>query len=185
MSAGLTPRTPAAALHATTPGALYPIGLMKILAILLFVLLGSGCSAPVITGVATLAEYGSSTFNSGALETYYPNRFEDTVVAVRRTISELGLRPVSDVPDDDWNFVYIKTVDETDEEIWFRIRRRGQLLTRVSIRVGLLGDEPYANALSKHVTSLLDPDNNHATPPPDLRTNAGAQGRTRPPSSPR
>ncbi|HYE62511.1 MAG TPA: DUF3568 family protein [Phycisphaerales bacterium] len=134
-----------------------------------------GCTAPVITGVAAVAEYGTSTFNSGALETYYPNRFYDTVVAVRTAISQLGLRPISDVPDEGNAFVYIKAVDETDAEIWFRIRRRGEMLTMVSIRVGLLGDEPYATALSKHITALLDPDSNQATPPPDLRIRKGEE----------
>lgn len=132
-----------------------------------------GCTAPVITGVAAVAEYGSSTFNSGALETFYPNRFHDTVVAVRRTISELGLRPITDVPREEDNFVYIKAVDETGTEIWFRVRRRGEMLTMVSVRVSILGDEPYATALTKHITSLLDPDANPATPPPNLRTTTG------------
>jgi hypothetical protein len=132
-----------------------------------------GCTAPVITGVAAVAEYGTSTFNSGALETYYPNRYFDTVVAVRRAIAELGLRPISDVPTDEENFTYIKCVDETDTEIWFRVRRRGVLLTTVSIRVDLLGNEPYATALAKHVTSLLDPDASPTTPPPNLRVKSG------------
>jgi hypothetical protein len=132
-------------------------------------LMGGGCTAPVITGVAAVAEYGSGTFNSGALQPNYPNQFEHTVIAVRKTIADLGLRPVSDVPDDQANFVYIKAVDEAGEEIFFRIRRRGQMLTRVAIRVGILGDEPYATALSRHISALLDPDSDTATPPPDLR----------------
>jgi hypothetical protein len=144
----------------------------------------SGCTAPLITGVAAVAEYGNSTFNSGALETYYPNQFEHTVIAVRKTIADLGLRPISDVPDDTANFVYIKAVDETGEEIFFRVRRRGQMLTRVSIRVGVLGDEPYANALSRHITALLDPDSDTATPPPDLRILNDDPTRSVPPPPP-
>jgi hypothetical protein len=122
----------------------------------------AGCTAPVITGALSLAEYGTSTFNSGALETYYPNTDEECIIAVRKTISDLGLRPVVDVPKPDEGFLYLRVKDDAQEEIVFRVRRRSERLTMVRIRVGALGDEPYSSALMKHVTDLLNP----AAPPP-------------------
>jgi hypothetical protein len=119
--------------------------------------LSAGCTAPVLSGALQLAQYGTSTFNSGALETYYPNSVDECITAVRKTVSDLGLRPVTDVPKPDEGFLYLKVKDEAGEEILIRVRRRAENLTMVRIRVGTLGDEPYSNALMKHVTELLDP----------------------------
>lgn len=115
-----------------------------------------GCTLPALTGALQVAEYGTSTFNKGALETYYQNSLDEVIIAVRTMVNELGLRPVSDSPQDD--FLYLKLVDEAGQEMFIRVKRRARMLTSVSIRVGLLGDEPYSTALMREVTELLAPE---------------------------
>ena len=139
------------------------------LPLLLLPCLLAGCTVPVITGAIEIAQYGTSTFNKGSLETYFPNTVDECVIAARTMVSQLGLRPITDVPRDEDGFLYLKVRDEANEDIFIRVRRRADVLTMVSVRVGVLGDEPYSNALMRHITDLLDPDKKFDTPPPDLR----------------
>jgi|GEM_PF-2514818 hypothetical protein len=128
----------------------------RTLAVAVLCLSCGGCTLPALTGALQVAEYGTSTFNKGALETYYQNSLDEAVIAVRTMVNELGLRPISDSPKDD--FLYLKVMDEAGQEIFIRVKRRARMLTSVSIRVGLLGDEPYSTALMREVTELLTPE---------------------------
>ena len=144
-------------LHGLKPLALAARALApRALAIVALCLAGGGCTAPVLTGALQVAQYGTSTFNKGALETYYQNTVDEVVIAVRKTINDLGLRPISDHPKDD--FLYLKVMDEAGQDIYIRVKRRARMLTSMSIRVGLLGDETYSNALMREVTEQLAPE---------------------------
>jgi hypothetical protein len=128
----------------------------RTLAVVVLCLTGVGCTVPALTGALQVAEYGTSTFTKGSLETYYQNTVDEVVIAVRAMVNDLGLRPVSDHPKDD--FLYLKVMDEAGQDIYIRVKRRARMLTSISIRVGLLGDETYSTALMREVTEQLAPE---------------------------
>ncbi len=146
------PRPGRGTLHGLKPHALAP----RALVIVALCLAAGGCTVPAITGALQVAQYGTSTFTKGSLETYYQNTVDEVVIAVRKMVNDLGLRPVSDHPKDD--FLYLKVMDEAGQDIYIRIKRRARMLTSISIRVGLLGDETYSTALMREVTEQLAPE---------------------------
>jgi hypothetical protein len=114
-----------------------------------------GCLGPdiVMSAGLSLAESGSSTFNKGSQEAVYARPFEDLVSATREMVAEFGLRIVSDSSTE--GYLYLSVRDLTDSQIMLRIRRRAPRLTSISIRVGLLGDEPMSAVLMKSIDKRL------------------------------
>lgn len=134
----------------------------------------AGCSATIVSSALQAAQYGTSTFGNGSLETVFPNTFDDTAAAVRNMVFELGLRPMEDVPGD--GAIYLKLKDEGDDTITIRVRRHTRNLTSVRVRIGVFGDEPYSSAIMHRIADQLDPDKQFATPPPDLRRGSRGGG---------
>ncbi len=138
-----------------------------VLACALAIAAAPGCTAPIVSGALQVAQFGTSTFAHGALETVFPAEQHQVVTAVRNMVFDLELRPVSDSPRD--GFLYLKAVDESGDVITIRVTRHTRRLTSIRIRVGVLGDEAYSTALMRIITDQLDPDSKAMTPPPDLR----------------
>jgi hypothetical protein len=145
-------------LRAAIRGAAYPRPVLKaaLLSLMMLVVPLCGCAAPALTGALQVAQFGTTAFTSGTLEAVYPQSFDDTVEAARMMIAELQLSVSVDRPQK--GFLYIEADDLAGSSIFFRVKRRTEKITGVSVRVGMLGDQPYSTMimaqLEKHFQTV-------------------------------
>jgi hypothetical protein len=119
--------------------------------VMLLLLLG-GCAGVEIGSALQVAQYGTTVFTRGSMETVVAQPFDQVVTAVRTTIDELDLQIAVDRPQD--KFLYLKTVDEQRTSIIFRIQEKTHAVTAITVKVGYWGDEPYSTAIMARVNEV-------------------------------
>jgi hypothetical protein len=104
-----------------------------------------GCAGPEISSAIQVAQYGTTAFTRGSLETVVAQPFDKVVAATHIAVDELDLRVDVNSPQKD--FLYLKAKDRQRSSVIIRIRRRTAAITSVSVKVGFFGDMPYSNAV--------------------------------------
>lgn len=131
----------------------------KLLLILAFLGLFIGCDAvpfisPIVTGVVMWVEREAHK--------YYHDDTEIVYRAVKRACVDLGYEISRDTPDEDGSFYLVAG---SNDRFKIRVRRVENDITKLSVRVNIMGDRPYAELLYKKVDEQLgviefDPDGN-------------------------
>ena len=98
----------------------------------------SGC-------IAIIAGAGAGTavaYSAGKLSTEVPADLERTEKATRASISQLGFSQISESSDALEAVFVCRT--SADKRVRIELGREGDGITKVKIRVGILGDEPVS-----------------------------------------
>lgn len=122
----------------------------------------AGCASPamvVAPAAVDFATLGTSAYTSGSMRAAYARPFDEVVVATRSMVSELELKILRERESD--GALYISAEDLTEVSYTIRVERRTPQITRVSIRIGWLGDQPLSTLLMDYIDSRLRGD-----PPP-------------------
>ena len=146
--------------------------------------LGSaGCLAVAAAGAAG-AGAATYVYIKGKVCLDYPASFSDAWAAVQKALQEERFPLVSNENDGKSGKITTRTTDGTTitidlEVLPSRIPAEGNL-TRVCVRVGLLGDQPLSERLLSRISSHLAPP---VSPAPVPTASAPAPGWTPPPGS--
>jgi hypothetical protein len=142
------------------------------------VLVLGGCAAAALPTVfipsaVQIAQFGSTTFSEGTLETVFAQPFGNVTAAVRAMVAELDLKVRVDRPQG--GFLYLELADQTGTSMTVRVTRNTASITSVEIRVGTFGNGPYSTALMGKIAERLappkpGPDEKPATAGPELKT---------------
>jgi hypothetical protein len=128
----------------TPPPPRLPRVLAAALVLVVFPLL-SGCAVPVLfasAGVAA-ARAGSSAYVSGELESAEVTEMGVLFQVVQDALTEdLGFE--IDIARAGDNYAYIHTSENQGRKIRVNLERKSPIVTKVNIRVGLLGDQPMS-----------------------------------------
>lgn len=123
----------------------------KTLAILFFVLTltTSGCN--FITPIGPIIQLGIMWYE-GEAQKYYATPQDKMHVAVKNVLSEFKI-PIIEEEIDGGN-IYIKAGD--DDRFKIKITSVREKVTKVSIRVNIMGDKPYAEMIYRHIDKQND-----------------------------
>ena len=130
------------------------------MAVSLFVgaLIPAGCAAPLLATAAPIgvaaAKAGSSAFTHGELRVARYATMDETWQAVQLALERLQLTVHTERIDE--RSRYLMAMDEKYwPEMKIRLDRRSPVMTKISIRVGLLGDPAVSNHLLRHIDDFL------------------------------
>ena len=126
---------------------------LRLAALILLVLPFSACAGPELSGIISVAQYGTTTFTRGSLETVAAQPFDTVTKGVRTMIEELDFKIVVDKPQG--GFLYIKCTDQQGTAIMLRILRRTSKITSVKVQVGMFGDGPYSTTIMGRIADIL------------------------------
>ena len=123
-------------------------------------LVSGGCLAVAAGGIAG-AGAATYIYFKGKVCQDYPSSFSDAWAAVQKALQDEGFPLVSNENDGKSGKITTRTTDGTTitvdlEVIPSRIPAEGSL-TRVCVRVGLLGDQPLSERLLSRINSHLAP----------------------------
>lgn len=116
---------------------------------ILLVLLSTGCAALVVGGAAAV---GSYTYVAGQLERTYNANLDATYQATLAGCEALGL-PLQD-KQMQLSKASVKVIDG-DREVWISLAAQSSTTTKVSIRVGYLGDELASRRIHDAIQARL------------------------------
>lgn len=125
---------------------------MRSLPLLLLGLLALVLSGCVVAGITALG--AGIVYVSGEARQSYAATVDQTHQAVLTAMDEMGLIKLEETHQGaDWRIRTRRPTDAADVKI--RIRRGGESLTEVSVRVGLWGDKEYSTQLLEAVGKNL------------------------------
>jgi hypothetical protein len=136
---------------------------LRLLALILLVLPLCGCAGPEISSIISVAQYGTTTFTHGSLETVTAQPFDKVTKGTRTMIEELDFTIVVDKPQG--GFLYLKCTDQQGTAIMLRILQRTSKITSVKVQVGMFGDGPYSTAIMSRIADVLKRDRQTVTTP--------------------
>lgn len=126
-------------------------GYCSFILLLYSVLSLSGCGVILIGGAAA----GTVAFVSGDLTAALNSPYEQVVAAADRAIAENSITEVTKTPEK-YKVAYVLRTLQGDK-VQLEVAYATKDLTNVSIRVGLIGDEP----LSRHILNEIESRLNH------------------------
>ena len=112
-------------------------------------LLPAGC----IVAAAGAAAYGAHSYANGAMDGIAGATLDRTWRATLATLQEMGLAITSKIKDGGSARIVAQTADRTQIEI--ELTRRSGDMTKVSIRVGIFGDEAESRRILHAIKSRL------------------------------
>lgn len=115
------------------------------------VLFLSGCGVILIGGAAA----GTVGYVSGELTATLESPYEQVVEAANRAIAENSITEVTKTPENHKVAYVLRTLQ--GDKVQLEVAYATKDLTNVSIRVGLIGDEP----LSRHILDEIESRLNH------------------------
>ncbi len=125
---------------------------MKRMICVLFCLMSAGCAAVVFLGGAAAGIAGYKYYE-GALEVVYESPFMETWDATLRVLDRMDIE-VTDKKHD-LTAGKISAMRADDKEINLSFEYKSGEETMVTIRVGILGDEPASNAIKEEIRKEL------------------------------
>ena len=112
-----------------------------------FICLITGCS------FFTASSGQGTTFQYGIMEGYFESPLKETHNATAVAVKKLELIQVS-VKKDALVSVY-EVKNAKDDTITINLERTSEKMTKISIKVGLIGDQNYSQAIYDHIKRLL------------------------------
>jgi Protein of unknown function (DUF3568) len=114
-----------------------------------------GCAPPLLFANAgvSLAEAGTSMFMEGELRAAWRRPLEVMEQGVAEAMNTLGYRIESRTERE--NYIYIRGVEIDGTEIEVRLRRSSEIVTSISIRVGLLGDQAVSRLILEEAERVM------------------------------
>jgi hypothetical protein len=110
----------------------------------------SGC---IIAAAAGAAAYGGNAYANGSMDGVTNASLDKTWRATLAAITDMGLNITSKTRDGTSARIVALTTDRTQVEI--ELARRSSDFTRVSIRVGIFGDEPESRRILSMIKARL------------------------------
>jgi uncharacterized lipoprotein len=125
---------------------------MKRMICMLFCLMSAGCAAVVFLGGAAAGIAGYKYYE-GALEVVYESPFMETWDATLRVLDRMDIEVTN--KKHDLTAGKISAMRADDKEINLSFEYKSGEETMVTIRVGILGDEPASNAIKEEIRKEL------------------------------
>lgn len=125
---------------------------MKRMICVLFCLMSAGCAAVVFLGGAAAGIAGYKYYE-GALEVVYESPFMETWDATLRVLDRMDIEVTN--KKHDLTAGKISAMRADDKEINLSFEYKSGEETMVTIRVGILGDEPASNAIKEEIRKEL------------------------------
>lgn len=110
----------------------------------------TGCVAVVAAGAAA---GGTAAYIRGELETNLPAAYEDAVRASNKAITDLQFAPVNQKKDALKAVLLARTAE--DKKVEIRLDRIANDVTRLRIRVGVIGDQGLSLAVFEKIRANL------------------------------
>ncbi len=117
----------------------------------------AACAAPptLVLGPALDAvQSGTSAFTRGSMRMVWHRPIQSVASASIRTLNALDLALRSDHAG--LGYYHIEAFDRAGTRIVIRLEEHSQCLTSATIRIGVLGDEPFSTVILDHVERLLN-----------------------------
>jgi hypothetical protein len=124
--------------------------------IVLLLWLGA-CAAPptLVLGPALDAvQSGTSAFSRGSMRMVWHRPLDAAVAASVRTLNALDLAVRSDHAGVGYH--HLEAFDRGGTRIVLRLEEHSQNLTGATLRVGVIGDEPFSKVILDHIERLLN-----------------------------
>ena len=109
----------------------------------------SGCAAVVLGGAAAGATY---TYIKGWMEKDYPVNLKRAYNASIHAASSHDLRIIE--KGIDVTVAYV-TAKGAKREVWIKLRRKSRHVTKISVRVGLIGDKEASKIIHNAIADSL------------------------------
>jgi hypothetical protein len=103
--------------------------------------------------VAGAGAAGTVAYLKGDLEAVEPSNLDAVYAATAKALEQLGLYPIEDRKDA--LSALISTRDAQDEKITIRLRRTTSETTKISIRVGIFGNETKSRLIYQQIHDNL------------------------------
>ena len=115
----------------------------------------AGCGPPILIASASLraAHFGTSAYFDGQLEAAVVHPFELTTQAARTALEELEFEIVSDVERP--NALYLRAKETGWREIKLSVYRKSPRVTKINMRIGILGDQAISRLILGRIFFLL------------------------------
>ena len=139
-----------------------------------------GCVAPsaVAAGAGiTALEYGVTAWRKGLLSTAELASLDDAHAAVLQTLSELEFANIKGRRAENGRWTEWIAIDGQDRKVKVRCTRISPVMTKLKIRIGILGDEAVSLALHQQINERLRAERARRAdaPPLDPPTPASAE----------
>lgn len=127
-----------------------PSSYFKLLLLIPLALTLSGCGVVIIGGAAA----GTVGYMSGDLKTTLEKPYDQVVAATNHAITENSISVISKTEEKSKVSYVFKTLQ--GDKVQLNLEYATKELTHVSIRVGLIGDEPLSRQILNEIESRLN-----------------------------